>query len=79
MNNKLIDLNNFLFAQLERLDNEELSGDELKAEIQRSKAIKEVGATIVENARLALEAEQYMQEYGRLEPARLPEMLEHKK
>ena len=31
--NKITDLNNHLFAELERLSDEELKGDELKAEI----------------------------------------------
>lgn len=37
--NTLNDLNNHLFAQLERLGEEELKGDELKEELERSKAI----------------------------------------
>ena len=40
MNNKLSDLNNHLFAELERLSDEELNEDELKSEIGRAKAIK---------------------------------------
>ncbi len=64
MKNKLIDLNNHLFAQLERLNDEELKGDQLREEIDRSKAVTGVSKEIVSNARLALDAEQLKQEYG---------------
>ena len=64
MKNKLIDLNNHLFAQLERLNDEEITGDALSEEVQRSKAICNVGLTIVSNAKLALRAEEMRAEYG---------------
>lgn len=64
MKNKLIDLNNHLFAQLERLNDETLDDDQLQAEIERSKAITGVSKEIVSNARLALDADRYKREYG---------------
>jgi hypothetical protein len=51
MKNKISDLRNHMFAQLERLSNEDLSPDELKAEIDRAKAVSEVGKVIVESAK----------------------------
>lgn len=57
MKNKLTDLNNHLFAQLERLSNESLKGDALKEEINHSKAVSGVSKDIVANARLALDAQ----------------------
>ncbi len=57
MKNKLIDLNNHLFAQMERLSDEELNGDALAEEIQRSKAVGSLAGQIIGNARLALDSQ----------------------
>lgn len=61
MKNKLSDLNDHLFMQLERLNDEELKGDELEREIQRSRAISGVAAQIVSNGRLVLDAQTELQ------------------
>lgn len=57
MKNKLSDLNNHLFAQLERLGNENLKGEELANEIDRSNAITSVAKEVISNARLVLDAQ----------------------
>ncbi|MDP5205851.1 hypothetical protein [Alishewanella sp. SMS8] len=57
MKNKLSDLNNHLFAQLERLGNETLKGEELAKEIDRSHAITSVAKEVISNARLVLDAQ----------------------
>lgn len=56
MKNKLIDLNNHLFAEIERLSDEDLKGDELTQEIMRAKAVSNVATQIISNGRLALKA-----------------------
>lgn len=56
MKNTLGDLNNHLFAQLERLGDEDLTGEELIKEINRSKAITDVANQIVSNGSLVLKA-----------------------
>lgn len=56
MQNKLSDLNNHLFAQLERLGDEELSGERLAEEIERSKAVTYVAMQIISSGSLALKA-----------------------
>ena len=57
MKNKLTDLNDHLFAQLERLNDEDLKGDALEEEINRSHAITNVSKEIVTNANLVLKAQ----------------------
>lgn len=54
--NKLVDLNNHLFEQLERLNDEGLKGEKLNIEIKRAKAMNSVAKNIVDNARITLEA-----------------------
>lgn len=52
----LSDLNGYLFEQLERLNNDELSSDELSDEIERSKAISGIASNVINNASLVLKA-----------------------
>jgi len=56
MSNQLSDLNNSLFAQLDRLNNNDLSGDALSIEITRAKAICNVSTEIIKTADLSLKA-----------------------
>lgn len=56
MKNTLGDLNNHLFAQLERLSDEDLTGDKLTEEINRAKAVTSVASQIIANGSLVLEA-----------------------
>lgn len=74
MKNTLGDLNNHLFAQLERLSDEDLKGDELQEEITRAKAVTSVSTQIINNGNLVLKAEQMKREYG--EKDNIPKMLE---
>ena len=80
MRNKLIDLNNHLFEQLERLNDEDIVGKDLENEIRRAKASASLGIAIVKTGELALKAQQYQDEYGD-RGEHLPEMLKigHKK
>lgn len=74
--NKLTDLNNHLFAQLERISDEALSGDELTKEINRAKAVTEVSREIISNANLLLRARQYATSVSFSGNTQLPPMLE---
>lgn len=66
MKNNLNDLNDYLFEELERLnDDEELSHKEsLDKELKRAKAIAGVSTAIVNNAKLILDAKKYADEIG---------------
>lgn len=56
--NKLVDLNDHLFAQLERLSDEDITGEDLNTEISRAKAITGIASQIVANAQLVLRAKE---------------------
>lgn len=62
--NKLVDLDDHLFAELERLGDEDLKGDELKEELDRAKALSDVSEKIINNASLMLKAIHEQNEYG---------------
>ena len=62
MKNKLIDLNNHLFAQLERLSDEEIDKKELINEIERAKAITAISKEIVSTGTLLLNAHKAVSE-----------------
>lgn len=64
MKNTLLDLNNHLFESIERLNDDDLSEEELEREIKRSDAVGKIAKTIIDNASLALSAKKHMDEYG---------------
>ena len=66
MRNTLGDLNNHLFAQLERLSDEELVGNKLTEEIERAKAVTSVANQIISNGSLVLQAQKFYDNPDRL-------------
>lgn len=77
MKNTLIDLNNHLFEEMERLNDDELNNEELDKEIRRAKAMTDISGQIIENAALGLNAEKLRAEYGNRN-IHLPGKLENK-
>ena len=59
LRNTLGDLNNHLFAQLERLSDEDISADQLKDEITRAQAVTSVANSIISNGNLILQAKKF--------------------
>ncbi len=64
MKNKIVDLNNHLFAQLERLGDEELTPEQLEAECKRAEAIAEISEQLIRSANVSLKAAELTGEYG---------------
>ena len=75
MKNTLNDLNNYLFAQMERLNEEDLREEKLETEVKRTKAMVSVASAIVGNANLALQAIKAKDSMQGTD-IKLPEMLE---
>ena len=69
--NTLMDLNNALFEQLERLNDEDINIEE---ELPRVKAIDSIAKNIIDNARLALDAEKFKDDRMNAD-RKLPRML----
>lgn len=75
MKNTLGDLNNHLFAQLERLGDEDLSGESLSEEINRAKAITGVASQIISNGSLVLDSIKLSENHMNAD-LKVPKMLE---
>ena len=66
-------LNDNLHDQLERL-NSDISGDDLKMEIERAKAMSQIGTVIVNNSKVALVAMRLSQN-GKLDDNEVQKLL----
>ena len=70
------DLNGYLFEQLERLNEPDMSEDELRLEFERSVRVEGVASEIVKVGRLALDAQKAMSSMSDVINPTLPPMLE---
>jgi hypothetical protein len=66
MKNKIQDLRNHLFEQMERLNNPELKPEELQAEINRANAMSDLGKVIVDSAKTQVMAMKLIGNKGEL-------------
>jgi hypothetical protein len=64
MKNRLVDLNNHLFAQMERLSEEGLSPEQIEQEVKRADAIVAVADQIIEGQKLNLAAVKIIADHG---------------
>lgn len=64
MKNKLSDLNDHLFVQLERLSDDGLTADDIAKEVTRTDALVKVSEQIINNANLVLRGAALVAEYG---------------
>ena len=78
MKNTLSDLNNYLFEQIERIVDDDLSDEQLEKELRRTDAIVKVSEKIITNGELAFKTMQHLDSYGyNAQPGRaIPAMLE---
>jgi len=70
--NKITDLNDHLFAQLERLNDETLKTDKMEIEFQKAKAISGVAAQIIKANKLTLDAMRILKD-GSVGPNDMPD------
>lgn len=64
MKNRLVDLNNHLFSQLERLTEEGITGEQIEHEVRRADAIVAVSEQIIRNADTTLKAAALVANHG---------------
>ena len=74
MKKKLTDLNNHLFAQLERLADEDLDADAIEREVKRADAIVDVSDQVLRIADTGLKAAKLFAEHGEALLPHLPQI-----
>jgi hypothetical protein len=70
--NKLSDLNDHLFAQIERLADEDLTPDQIDMEAKRGAAIVAAADQILRGAALQIQAAKILSDHGLDPTSRLP-------
>lgn len=64
MKNKISDLNNYLFEQIERLNDDSLTEEQLELQLKKTSAINDLAKNIIQNGQLQMSALKMGAEYG---------------
>lgn len=75
MKNDLIALNNYLFEQIERLNDDDLTDEGLDREIRKSESIVKVSEKIINTSELLFKVMKHTDEYGYGQNRSVPAML----
>ena len=62
--NSLADLNVILFNQIQKIQNDDATDEELEKEIKKSEAITKLSSQVLSSANIALQAQKQFDEYG---------------
>jgi hypothetical protein len=76
--NKISDLNNHLFAQLEKLNDDQLQGENLNTEVNRARAMSSLASQIINSTKLTLDAIK-MANNGEINSVDVPNLLDESK
>ena len=76
MKNTIADLNNYLFEQLERLNDDDLTEEQLERELRKTDATTKIAEKIIANGELAFKTMKHMDDYGyNVKDRHMPRML----
>ncbi len=79
MKNTLTDLNNYLFEQMERLNDDDLTDEQLDRQLKKADTMVKVAEKIIQNGELAFKTMKHLDDYGYNTKDRIvPSMLEVK-
>lgn len=75
MNNTLMSLNNYLFEQLERINDDSLTEEQLEKQIRIAETVNKTAENIIKNNETALKAVNIASEYGYIVPDNIKNVL----
>ena len=78
MSNDLNELNNHLFTQLNRLNDEKIKGEELQNEVDRTRAVTDIAKEILCGANIQLSVLKLKAEYRGFQNNDVPKLLNEK-